>query len=536
MRKTHNLGIELSRASKKAPICAPKELQPTYNAIHEFQPISLFSAAAAGNIAMLERLRTNGTDMFSIADDGSSALHAAARAGSVQATVYLLSLGLPPDRRNERGRMPVHEAALAGSWETIEILMRGADESDDTNFHPGDVGRYLIESENIDAITAFIHQHGQHIIDQGRQSLLHTAAMLKSAAVMSLLLSYEGLDINQRDFKERSALHIAVMNGCSEVLRLLLAQPSIDVNALKYVERPLDIAIRLGHEEVVRILLAQETVQFRGDSSWPKIEIIQSTRYRHYRVGQILLQNERTQQSNEICPLLQAIAVGNEAKAMNLICEDVSVLGAHRGGAWRNPLNWAIALGYNTLAKRLMDSPVTNINVGSESNFLPIEIAAGKGDQTILQLLLDHPRVWQGEGRPLYEAVKHNHLLTVELLLSYPKINHNKSEPLVEAARQGNLDIVNVLLGSNKTDVNQSQIQRGPRYETALSIAVRRRDLEMTLSLLRHEPKIDVNATNGSYHTYTALDIAISKNATNFVEILRSYGAKTAAELETSYS
>ncbi|KAJ4353643.1 uncharacterized protein N0V89_005373 [Didymosphaeria variabile] len=543
MRKSHKLGSRSFLGSNQATERHPTELSSTGETIagnisHEHNAISLFRAAATGNIALLERLRQSGADICSVGVDGSNALHAAARAANVQAVEYLLSLGVSSKEYNGKGRVPLHEAALGGNWKVVSVLMRNNCDSNGSISSPDILAPYIIQSEKVSAIGAFIQHFGKQVIDQGDRPLLLLAAR-KSPAIMSLLLSHENLKITQGGSWRTSALHIAAESGNVEVLRLLLTYPGTNINAQRllrlrgesiYRATPLQVALIFGHEEMVRFLLAQKELKFDGSYPWPKEEIHLTMKFRQYRMGQILLQDHRVQHNDLISPLLREIAEGNEDKALDLIRRDISFLPAYQVDAWQNPFNWAIALGYSNLAKRLMESPVIDVNAGKGQNFLPTEIAAGNGDQTTMELLIGHPSVIMG-GRPLYEAVKHNHLSMVELLLSCPKINVSTSAPLTEAVKQGNHEIIRMLLRYPRIDVNAKPADWD---DTALSMAVRRGNLDIIRLLLDH-PMIDVNATIiYSDRNSTALDIALRRDATTIIEILRSYGAKTVKELKQS--
>jgi ankyrin repeat protein len=530
MRKIHRLASSPSSELKHGARCSPEQSASIAASLIDGQcSISIFDAAATGDVALMERLHQTGADLFSIADDGSSVLHAATRATNAQVVQYLLSAGLEPIKRNEKYRTPLQEAALLGNWEAMSVLLRY-----ETDGHKAseDAAYYLVQSGNLQTIEAFIRHYGQRVIDQGRQPMLHMAAQVKNPAVLRLLLGYKGLKINEKDLYGRAAIHIVAKIGNTEILRLLLAYPGLDVNMLQttkiYRESPLNIAIRFGHEGVVRALLAHEGIEFAEACSWPK-EIWQCMRYHRHRIGQILLEDDRVQNNDAVCPLLLATVKGEEDEVIELLQQDAEA--SDPAKYYLAPLNWAIALGHSTIAKRLMDDPATDVNRGTGS--LPIEVAAATGDLRTLQALLDHPRIKTIMEKTVYEAVKGGHISTLELLLSRSTITPNISNPLLVAAQRGSVEMVKMLLDCPRTDVNQKLHSWS---ETALFAAVRGGNLDIIWLFLKHEtqPTVDINATAGFSKTYTVLDIAAQKNATDIVEVLRSFGAKTATELKQS--
>jgi ankyrin repeat protein len=532
MRRIHRLASSPSSELEHGARCSPEQSASiAASLIHGQCSISIFDAAATGDVALMERLHQAGADLFSIADDGSGVLHAATRATSAQVVQYLLSAGLEPIKRNEKYRTPLQEAALLGNWEAMSVLLRyetgGQKASEDAAY-------YLVQSGNLQTIEAFIRHYGQRVIDQGRQPLLHMAAEVKNLAVLRLLLGYKGLKINEKTIYGRAVIHIAVKIGNTQILRLLLAYPGLDVNVLQtidtYRESPLNIAIRFGHEGVVRALLAHEGIEFAKARSWPEEEIRQCMKYDRHRIGQILLEDDRVQNNDAVCPLLLATVKGEEDEVIELLQQDAAA--SDPAKYYLAPLNWAIALGHSTIAKRLMEDPATDVNRrGTKS--LPIEVAAATGDLRTLQALLDHPRIETIMEKTVYKAVRGGHISTLELLLSRSTINPNISEPLLVATQRGSVEMVKMLLDCPRIDVNHKPYSWS---ETALFAAVRGGNLDIIWLFLKHEtqPTVDINATAGGYKNLTVLDIAAEKNATEIVEILRSFGAKTGTEVKQS--
>ncbi|OAG05968.1 ankyrin [Paraphaeosphaeria sporulosa] len=403
--------------------------------------ISIFDAAAAGNIALLEQLHEVGVDLFTIAADGSNALHAAATATSSGAIRYLLSMGVRPNECNKMGRTPLQEAARAGNWENMSVLL-----SREISRPPATLlGSYLVQSENLHAIAAFIEHYGRQVIDQGDEPLLHVAVNRKSVAVLRHLLVHRGLNINASDRSGRAVLHYAAKLGIAEILQLLLAYPGIDVNAwpitrkFNHHDTPLDIAVRRGQEVAVRILLSHDSIKFFGGIPWPMHEIIASACYRQYQTGQVLIEDSRVQNNDAVNSLVRAIARGHEYKIIDLLQKDVLAATYTLDDTCLAPLSWAIALGHRTITKRLMDVPAIDVNYG-EYGFTPIEIAAANGDSDSLLLLLGHSSFSSGESS-VYEAVRGGHPRALELLLSKERIDPNRNHPLVTATENGSIEM-----------------------------------------------------------------------------------------------
>jgi ankyrin repeat protein len=71
-------------------------------------------AASTGNLLLLEHLLYRGVHVDTQAEDGYTALHCAAKAGSVAVISVLLENGATIDLCNHKsqGRRPIHEAVL----------------------------------------------------------------------------------------------------------------------------------------------------------------------------------------------------------------------------------------------------------------------------------------------------------------------------------------------------------------------------------------------------------------------------------------
>lgn len=528
MNRTHTLAWKTSLKLKHTAKPSPRKndiIAPHY--VHEQCSISIFDAAAAavGSVALLERLRQAGADLFAITEDGSNALHAAAAAASIDAVRYLLLMGLKPTECNNLGRTPVQEAARAGDWETMSVLLPWeTDNSSDASL----LGFFLVKSGNLHAIRGFIRHYGQHVIDQGREPLLHVAVNMQRLAVLRLLLEHEDLKINEKDPYGKAVIHHATQVGNTDILHLLLAYPGIDVNApnksnLSARTKPLFIAIRLGHEGAIRMLLAHERIAFYGGHLWPRDEFQHCLVHRQYRIGQIIFGDARVQKNDSFDPLLRAIMQGQEDEVIHLLQDFLP-------NSKIPYLCWAIVFGRTAIAKRLLDSSADYVNYSSVG-VSPVVVAAATGDSSFLQSILDHPRFnIYGYGSPVYEAVRMGQLRTLQVLLSHDIVDPNKSQPLIEATKRNNPEMVKMLLSCPLTDVNQREDEWS---DTALVGAVRRKNLEIIWLLLKHKghPRVDINAGTHPFNSTTVLDIATLYKATEIVEILRSFGAKTIGEL-----
>ena len=188
---------------------------------HKSVPLLFAASRAAGMPADIEKhllkiVQTRKDDLrhfliklLSI-DDSESAIHRAARTGSVDDLVILLESGADPNTRDSDGWAPLHWATGIGGDEprTRVLLEAGAD---------------------------------PNVATDGGFTPLMAAAQTGDLARVRMLLD-AGADPNAVDKDGRSALHIAAWRAGEDVIRLLMqagARPDVEN---RWTKTPADIA------------------------------------------------------------------------------------------------------------------------------------------------------------------------------------------------------------------------------------------------------------------------------------------------------
>lgn len=491
---------------------------------------TIFAAASAGNIILLQQLYHLGIDMHAIADDGCNALHTAARAGKEQAAKYLMELGVSPDLRNRAYRFPVEEAALSGSWETLRLFLR-----DDQEPLPN-MSYSVLRSGNHDMIQNWFNHQRLHNSCDKKLELIHTAAITRGASAMRFMISQGGYNVNGKDRQGHAPIHSAAQNDDAEILRLLISHPDIDVNLTtsrihgSFIRTPLQIAIRCGNRKTFEILLADSRIQWKDRGSWPQQELRICIASRRYKMGSFLIENYWPGERDASYHLLCASIHGKEDQIRQLQSDGDLIATARYQDGCLEPLIWAIVMGHVGVTKILLERLDLNADQ-SESSLLPLDLAARSGDKEMLSLLLNHPKTLPSKGKPLYYAVKANHTDMVEKLLLH-QINTRRGCPLYLAIRQRSLPILGLLLNDERFDVNEDY----GWYGTPLICAVRQDSVELVQLIFarRTSPRVRVNDTFGFHPPRTALDVALERNHSAIIEFLRSHGAKTQKELKNS--
>ncbi|XP_004643472.1 ankyrin repeat and SOCS box protein 3 [Octodon degus] len=172
--------------------------------------------------------------------DTCSTVGLAARQGNVKLLRKLLKKGRSIDVADNRGWMPIHEAAYHNSIECLRILIRAA-----------------VENGQIDVVRLLL-QHGANV--NGSHSMcgwnsLHQASFQENVEVMKLLLK-RGANKECPDDFGITPLFLAAQYGKLESLNTLISSgANVNCQALDKAT-PLFIASQEGHTKCVELLLS----------------------------------------------------------------------------------------------------------------------------------------------------------------------------------------------------------------------------------------------------------------------------------------
>jgi len=430
---------------------------------------NFMQVAASGDLNRLETFLSVGLRVEMKADDESTILHCAARAGQAASVNYLFMKGARLDVRNDKRRLPIHEAILSNSPETLAWFLERITQKD-LEVSKKELERYLARSGNPDIIDVYLKRLGSDFTDRyvlrklsfairtGHYSLvtallddpdvngnkaisghwpglapIHLAAVLGRRKVMESLISCDRINVNLTDSLSRQPLHIAASKGHTAIVEQLTGHPNVEVNSKdQRGSTPLQCAASHGHLTVVAHLIRH-----------PRIDIDRQT-------------------MDTATPLHYAVSNGHWETASLLLRYSVSMKDDH----------------------------------GISSEELPTSLSFTKED--LLHRLLKHPD-FGGLNKTLPGRL--------EIIL------HG-------AVIKDDCEMIAFLLAYSDIDVNVAS-QYG---ETALMAAARNGKLEALRLLLQHKD-IDVNRRKESYWKETALHYAIQLKHHEIVDLLLSYGA-----------
>jgi ankyrin repeat protein len=424
----------------------------------------LLQAAERGNISLLEACMEAGIPLETKADDGSTALHCAARAGQTATVQYLLGKGA---QVRVDGRTALHEAILSGITEIVRLLLFHMSKTA-SFFDVPNLEKCLVRCGNLDIVQLYLDRlDAESELDNAPQRLLaaashlgdalivamllqrpdvdvnkrvkgmasiHSAARIGHIEVLKLLVSYEGTDLHCTTSRgQYTALHVAAFSGMSDIVRLLLAQPSIQVNAAASGNHtPLHLAATEGHLDVVKQLIAHEAIYTCRQDWLNKTALHKAAFNGHWHIVHLLLKYS----GNHLCmrdpPSQDNALVKSDVIQSLLVHED------------------------------FQDVNVSDITYPRRSL---LHHASGRGDCDAIRVLLGHKDInvnlqdWYGYTS-LMVAVKNNHIEAVRPLVEHNGIEINRKinvylgseTALCYAKQRGNQEIIDLLLSHGAID------------------------------------------------------------------------------------
>nr|XP_009667348.1 PREDICTED: ankyrin repeat and SOCS box protein 3 isoform X1 [Struthio camelus australis]XP_009667349.1 PREDICTED: ankyrin repeat and SOCS box protein 3 isoform X1 [Struthio camelus australis]XP_009667350.1 PREDICTED: ankyrin repeat and SOCS box protein 3 isoform X1 [Struthio camelus australis]XP_009667351.1 PREDICTED: ankyrin repeat and SOCS box protein 3 isoform X1 [Struthio camelus australis]XP_009667352.1 PREDICTED: ankyrin repeat and SOCS box protein 3 isoform X1 [Struthio camelus austra len=292
--------------------------------------------------------------------DRCSAVGLAAREGNVKMLRKLIKRGYSIDVPDNRGWMPIHEAAVHNSSECLRLLICAA---------PSD---NYIKSE-----------------------------------------TFEGM----------CALHLSASHGCLESVSILLEAGADPNEVTTEATTPLFLAVENGHSGIVKLLL-QYGANINGHHSWSGWNSLHQASFQGYtEIIKILLEkgaNKECEDDFGITPLFVAAQYGKLESLRMLVSYGANINCQAKDKA--TPLLIAAQEGHAKCAELLLSKGADpNLYCNEEEWQLPIHAAAEMGHKNILELLLPlTDRICdRGKGKvsPVYSAIYGGNKECLEMLL-----------------------------------------------------------------------------------------------------------------------
>ncbi|XP_076839752.1 dynein axonemal heavy chain 12 [Brachyhypopomus gauderio] len=379
----------------------------------------------------------------------------AIRAGNEEALQLLVQHTAALSMADDRGWIPLHEAAIQEKRSILEITFSASPQgSGHCRTLRGETPLFLAVVHGRRENAMFLLQNGcsPDCQDEDEDSPLVAAIKNDQYDLASLLLWYNAT-VDQKGSLQRTALHEASLLGLEDYVYLLL-QSGANPNACDSSQRsPLGLASQAGHLNVVEILLQK---------------------------GASVLSKPQSPESTSV--LFEAAASGNpDIISMLLDYGADPNTPMHTGHL---PIHRVAYRGHLLALERLI--PVTKIEAIKESGMSPLHSAAAGGHTQCLELLLAagfdpnfmlHPRVrknYEDERRSaLYFAVSNGDVRSARLLLEAGAMaNQDPVSCLQAAMHQGNYELINTLL-RHGANVNYYSRVNTTHFPSALQYALK---------------------------------------------------------------
>ena len=469
----------------------------------EHHPLAFFAACSGGHLEVVCMLISEfGYDIMAADDEGLTGLHYAVEnnctevitelvghvnlcnhqfhtllhfsmLSSTDVTIkLLLQLGVNPISRNQEGRLPIHVAARHGRINIVSTLVN------DFNCDPAVRGPNGITplheacySGNLDLVRFLIRDMkcDSCCQDNDGNTPLHFAArsLNDSTPIIRELTEQNGTLLEGLNNRRQTPLHVAVECWRLEIVKFLsklgcnLVASDIDGNT------PLHLAAKQGELNIVKELVE------------------------HYAVPMDCWNN------NHQLPIHFALERNYE--------DVVNVFLLHTDG--NTPLHIAVIHDEPERLRLLVEQTGSAHSLNSKKK-TPLHIAAGKGNGTIVKMLLSEyscsPTVTDMHGNtPLHLAALSGRTVVLKELAkqfgSPPDCqNNNQQTPLQLAIAGVHLETGFMLISEFQCNVNTADIDGN----TVLHLAMRKRnvDVDLVISLLS-EYKAYPNPKNSSGHT-----------------------------------
>ena len=369
------------------------------------------------------------------------------------------------------------------------------------------------ETKEVQRIRALI-QNSPDLINANQGAgltLLHQAAQSGQVLVARFLLANQAA-VNAHDGDRKTPLMLAAQAGHKAMVELVLNHGAAVNLGDQYGSTALSLAAANGFRNVVEVLLANHAeVNTKGSNGATALEW--AARNGHTAVVEFLLANGadvNTSTIDGLSPLISATRKGHQAIVELLLGKGAEVNPKNQGAL--SPLRWAVDAKQVGIATVLVQHKA-EVNVTDKDGNTPLTKAVENGQPEMVELLLKHganPNVRrtlsaqfaQNRGprtvTPLHLAVERKNRDMVALLLAHGADVNAKDQsgvpPLHYAVGGGQLAIAELLLA-------------------------RQPELELVANWTTSEPPLM------STDSLTALELAVSMNNLEMVELLLSKGA-----------
>jgi ankyrin repeat protein len=420
------------------------------------RPLDL--AAERGNRQMVEDLLCCKADLNAQCDDGQTALHRAAWAGSVDIVKLLLN-GTNTMALDKDGNTALHIASQMGFADVVELLITHNVHSkgyyDLTPLHFAAMNGHTAVAELL-IDTAEVRAKDMHF----GWTPLHCAADSGNERVVTLLIDH-GADINAQDQRVGwTPLHFASISGHMAVVNILLQRGARSATKDMLGWTPGKFAQINGHIEIVKLLPNDDSYgTFLDEACWTPLHcraINNRPGLTKLLTSQLPVVRMYSEKMAVFRTPLEFAAVAELKYAVQRLFDaGITIEGEKK----ELLLHWAVKNGCRAFTQLLLKAGIGK-EAANEDGETPLHLASSFGRGVIAQLLLEaganKEALDRSEETPLHRAVLRENTGVVRLLIkagaNKDTIDIHGRTPLLYAVKNGNECITRLLVeaGANK--------------------------------------------------------------------------------------
>ena len=347
-------------------------------------PISLFEAAAMGDLDSVKTLVSSGADVNATGPAFfSTPLHEAVKGRHTNIVQFLISNGADVNARGGSYRLEtaLHHASERGYTDIVGLLITaGADINADNSLGDKPL-QYAACADNKDIVELLL-QKGATIAN------LHIASYMGDLEKAEAFIN-EGIDINALDGSGYAPLHYAAQNNQKQSVELLIAKGA-DVNVKNWGgQTPLDIAIDQRYKDIAKLLISKGADVNATDNRRDTVLHRAVEKNREDLVAFLIDIGADMNVQNDIDEMPLGTAVRRERKdiAELLISKGADVNAINNKG--ETILHSVVKNGRKGMTEFLIDKGA-DINIKNKSGQTALDIAVLRGYTEIAEILRKH--------------------------------------------------------------------------------------------------------------------------------------------------
>ncbi|KFY20486.1 hypothetical protein V491_03676, partial [Pseudogymnoascus sp. VKM F-3775] len=489
---------------------------------------ALHCAAWAGSTTIVDYLLDAGSNANIVDSVGNTALHAAAEKGFELVVMQLLvDTGADVDVRGQYGLTPLQYAAMNGHEAVVKLLLERKADIDCKDEMVGWTPLHCAAENGHEGIAKLLIESGATVNTKDREvgwTPLHLASMNGNQGLVELLMqnraekeTTDKKGWTPRRFAEEMRYEKITSLLCDEDVNSNLGGASIDQLT------PLHYLAMTGQYPVTKIFVEIcANINFKSKNGRDKHDAAEDDEAETDKTQDDVTENDKIEDDETESDVTE----DDEMEDVETEDDKSQNNETEYGGTSWIPLLWAAKNGQDAVVKFLLDKG-TDVSVEDDVWDQALHCASRSGhDRVVTQLLDKIPDIsLKTAGKvAIHTAASNGHAIVVKLLLDKGvdvMARDDDKTPLHYAAENGHKEVVQVLL-DRRADINAA-LKEGWDHYTPLTMAIKNRREAVALQLLNRDASWSGHKI---YSRYTALHDAAMEGMEGVVQLILDKGEK----------